>query len=159
MDLITLTRIELMHPKLRKSLREQYEFINGTLPNGVRLRLSYTLRTVKEQNDLYAMGRTAFGSIVTNAKGGQSIHNFGLAFDIVILLDTDRNGSFETAVWAGRYFDQVVKYFKYQGWEWGGDWKKYKDNPHFQAKKENGQSWTWKELAKLPKDKEGYFVF
>ena len=86
-DTITLDRIALMHPIIRKELINDYEFINSQLPKNVRLRFSYTLRSIKEQNELYAMGRTSSGRIVTNAKGGQSIHNYGLAFDIVMLYD------------------------------------------------------------------------
>lgn len=158
MDKLTLERIELMHPSIRVELKNQYEFINSKLPKNVRLRFSYTLRTVQEQDALYAMGRTSLGKIVTNAKGGQSIHNFGLAFDIVMLYDTDNNGSFETARWdLDKNFMKVVNYFKSQGWEWGGDWKKFKDAPHFQFKKDNGSSYTWQFLKNLNKQ-NGYPV-
>ena len=78
-DKITLDRIELMHPTIREQLKKDYLEINKNLPKGVRLRFTQTLRTIKEQDDLYAQGRTKKGKIVTNAKGGQSIHNFGLA--------------------------------------------------------------------------------
>jgi len=155
-DLITLERIEKMHPSVRKDLKNQYEIINSKLPNDIRLRFSYTLRSIQEQNELYKQGRTNGSRIITNAKGGQSIHNYGLAFDIVLLYDLDKNGTFETAVWTGKYFDKVVKFFKSYGWEWGGDWKRFKDNPHFQLKKLNNESWKWKELINLQKDKEGY---
>lgn len=47
-------------------------------------------RTIAEQNALYAKGRTAPGAKVTNAKGGQSPHNFGLAVD---LCPVGRNGN------------------------------------------------------------------
>lgn len=40
-------------------------------------------RTIAYQNHLYAQGRSDPGQIVTNAKGGESAHNFGLAADIV----------------------------------------------------------------------------
>ena len=78
-DKITLDRIELMHPTIREQLKKDYLEINKNLPKGVRLRFTQTLRTIKEQDDLYAQGRTKKGKIVTNAKGGQSIHNYGLA--------------------------------------------------------------------------------
>lgn len=42
-------------------------------------------RTIAYQNELYAQGRTAPGKVVTNAKGGQSPHNFGLAADLAPL--------------------------------------------------------------------------
>lgn len=39
-------------------------------------------RTIAEQNQLYAQGRSEPGKIVTNARGGSSPHNFGLAADL-----------------------------------------------------------------------------
>jgi len=85
---------------------------------------------------------------VTNAKGGQSIHNYGLAFDIVILFDLDGNGTFETASWKqDKYFKLVVNFFKSKGYTWGGDWNSFKDNPHFQ--KDFG--YTWRTLIDAPK--------
>lgn len=148
MDLITLDRIKLMHPDKRDELKRIYISINNSLPKGVRLRFAHTLRTISEQNYLYSQGRTRSGSIVTNAKGGQSIHNFGLAFDIVILLDEDGNGAFEKAVWNGKWFNTVVMELKGYGFEWGGDWK-FKDAPHFQYKKSDGSSYKWQELKAL----------
>lgn len=139
-DKITLDRIALMHPKVRAELLEQYLIINTRLPVGVRLRFSQTLRTVAEQNELYAQGRTKKGSIVTNAKGGQSIHNYGLAFDIVLLYDKDNDGTFETASWEeDKHWNTVVDFFKNQGWFWGGDFKSIKDTPHFE--KTFGNTW------------------
>jgi len=49
------------------------------------LKLISGLRTYEEQDALYAQGRTAPGPKVTNAPGGHSNHNFGLAFDMVFL--------------------------------------------------------------------------
>lgn len=151
-DNITLDRIKLLHPTLRKEVYDAYMHVNNKLlGKGVRLRFAYTLRTNEEQDALYAQGRTKTGKKVTNAKGGQSIHNYGLAFDIVLLLDKDGNGTFETASWdINADFDndhkadwmEVINYFKSIGWEWGGDWKSFKDYPHLQ--KTSG--YTWKQL-------------
>lgn len=132
-DQITLDRIKLMHPNLRMQLEKDYLEINNVLPKGVRLRFAYTLRTMEEQASLYAQGRTIKGNIVTNAKAGQSYHNYGLAFDIVLLYDKDNNGTFETASWElNKYWAQVVEFFKSKGWVWGGDFKSFKDYPHFE---------------------------
>lgn len=151
-DKITLDRINLMHPNLRKSLLDEYLTVNTRLPHGVRLRFSQTLRTIAEQDALYAQGRTKAGKIVTNAKGGSSFHNYGLAFDIVILFDKDNNGSFETASWErDKYFNMVVDFFKSKGWKWGGDFKSFKDYPHFE--KSFGK--TTSQLKSLI-DKSGY---
>lgn len=151
-DKITLERIQLMHPKLRDELLEEYLQINTKLAKGIRLRFSQTLRTFAEQDELYAQGRTKKGSKVTNAKGGQSIHNFGCAFDIVILYDLDLNGSFETASWNEKKdFDkngkadwfEVVEFFKSKGWSWGGEFRSIYDSPHFEKTFGNG---TWRPL-------------
>ena len=67
-------------------------------------------------------------------------HNYGLAWDIVLLLDKNNDGIFETASWETNVdFDgdgksdwqEVVQIFKRIGAEWGGDWK-FSDKPHFQ---------------------------
>ncbi len=148
MDSVTIDRIKLMHPDKRESLKQIYININNLLPKGVRLRFTHTLRTIEEQNYLYSQGRSRSGSIITNAKGGQSIHNFGLAFDVVILLDEDKNGTFEKAVWNGAHFMRVVNELESLGFEWGGRWK-FKDAPHFQYKKTDGTSYKWQELKSL----------
>lgn len=136
----TLERIKLLHPKLRDEAFSIYEEIVYALSGKAACRFAYTLRTFAEQNALYAQGRTRPGQRVTNAKGGQSYHNYGLAIDIVLLLDKDGNGTYETASWDTKTdFDddkksdwqEIVAIFKRYGWEWGGDWK-FVDAPHFQ---------------------------
>lgn len=140
MDKITIDRIKLAHPKFRDELLKQYQEINSMLPKGVRLRFAYVYRSIDEQDALFKQRPK-----VTNAKGGQSIHNYGLAFDIVLLCDKDGNETFETASWEqNSYWMQVAAYFKSKGWEWGGDWKKFKDAPHFQ------QPYKWQDLIKMP---------
>jgi len=136
-----------------------YTHVNqNLLGKGVRLRFAYTLRTDAEQAELYAQGRTKLFDnagkrlvIVTNAKPGQSIHNYGLAFDIVLLLDKNGDGVFEAASWDTKADNdkdgvtdwvEVTNYFKSKGWAWGGDWKSLKDYPHF----EKTFGHTWKTL-------------
>ncbi len=68
-----------MHPDLVDEVQNLYEEISETLTGKAICRFAYTLRTYKEQNDLYALGRTKPGKKVTNAPGGRSYHNFGLA--------------------------------------------------------------------------------
>ncbi|PKG36731.1 LysM peptidoglycan-binding domain-containing protein, partial [Psychrobacter sp. Sarcosine-3u-12] len=73
-------KVEKLHPKIRCSVRD---FINDSERElGIKLIIVQGLRTYEEQNKLYAKGRTASGSIVTKAKGGQSNHNFGVAIDV-----------------------------------------------------------------------------
>jgi len=103
---------------------------------GVPIIVTQGLRTITEQDALYAQGRTKPGSIVTNARGGYSYHNYGLAVDFALLLpngssvswDMCRDGnSNHIADW-----QEVVKEAKKLGFEWGGDWTSFKDYPHFQ---------------------------
>jgi len=127
MDKITIERIGKAHPKIREMLLTQYQEINKRLPKNCRLRFSHVYRSTEEQDALYKQKPK-----VTNAKGWQSIHNYGLAFDIVLLYDKDNNGTFESASWENDInFKKVVDYFTNKGWEWGGNWK-FKDTPHFQ---------------------------
>ena len=139
-DQKTLERIQLLHPKLRDEALELYDEIVASLTGSAICRFAYTLRTFAEQDALFAQGRSKPGKRVTNAKGGQSYHNYGLAIDIVLLVDKDKNGTFETAAWDLKTdFDgdkkadwmEVVQIFKRYGYEWGGDWK-FVDAPHFQ---------------------------
>lgn len=139
-DQVTLHRIELLHPAVREEVKNIYAEICASLTGKALCRFAYTLRTYAEQNGLYAQGRTAPGKIVTQAKGGQSYHNFGLAVDIVLVVDKDGNGSFESASWDTKSdFDgdgksdwqEVVNIFKQHGWVAGVDWK-FVDAPHFE---------------------------
>jgi peptidoglycan L-alanyl-D-glutamate endopeptidase CwlK len=134
-DEISIQRINTLHPAIREKIKAMYLYANNyLLPIGVRLRITQALRTIEEQNALYAQGRTMPGKIVTNAKGGESNHNYGIAIDICILIDKDNNGTFETVDWDinSMHFQRVKDYFKKQGLLWGGDWKSFKDYPHFE---------------------------
>lgn len=140
MDKITLERIQLLHPKLRDEGLRIYTEICDALKGKAMCRFAYTLRTFAEQDILYAQGRTTPGKIVTNAKGSQSYHCYGLAIDIVLIVDMNGDEKFETASWdIDSDFDgdgqsdwkEVVAIFKRYGWEAGIDWK-FKDSPHFQ---------------------------
>lgn len=139
-DKLTLERISYLHPKLREEAIDIYEEIVLALTGNAICRFSFTFRTFAEQDKIYAQGRTRPGRKVTNAKGGQSYHNYGLAIDVVLLIDKDKNGTHETASWDTKPdhdgdgksdWLEIVAIFKRYGWTWGGDWKFY-DAPHFQ---------------------------
>lgn len=149
MDKITLDRIELIHPKIKFEVVELYKEICNALKNDVICRFTHTFRSIDEQNALYKKGRSIKGQIVTNAKGGQSYHNYGLAIDICLIV----NGK---ATWErGQDFDkdgqpdfmEVVGLFKKYGWSWGGDFRTFKDFPHF----EKTFGYSCKDLAKKPR--------
>jgi peptidoglycan L-alanyl-D-glutamate endopeptidase CwlK len=140
-DKVTLERIDGSHPKVRSELNKMYLEILEALSGKTICRFAYVTRTFKEQSGLYAQGRTVPGKIVTNAPAGLSIHNYSLAFDIVLLVDKDGNGSYESASWDTiTDFDgdglsdwmEVVAIAKQYEWVWGGDWANFKDLPHFE---------------------------
>lgn len=142
-DELTIKRIELLHPFIKHDVKNWYLEINKRLPVGVRLRFTHTYRSIEEQNALYNQRPK-----VTNAKGGQSIHNYGLAFDIVILKMV--NGKWVADWNVDKYWVQVAEYFKDKGFTWGGDWTSFRDYPHFELT--NGKDWRY--FASLPKIKD-----
>lgn len=118
---------------------------------GVEIRLTSGFRSFADQDALYAQGRTKPGSVVTNAKGGHSNHNYSLAIDFVLVkggyamkADFDGDG---IADWL-----EVVAIAKLFGFSWGGDWKTFKDNPHFEIN--FGLSITDLLAGKRPTDKQ-----
>lgn len=151
-DYISINRVANLHPKVRAKYTQAIELAETKFPKTVAIRVVQGLRTIEEQNGLYALGRTKvnpdgrtnkkpMGNIVTKAVGGKSYHNYGLSIDFALLYDTDGNGTYETLSWdLVKDFDrdgeadwmEVVKVFKSLGFEWGGDWTSIKDNPHFQ---------------------------
>lgn len=90
-------------------------------------------RTWAEQDALYAKGRTKPGPKVTNARGGQSNHNFRIALDF---------GVFQRGLYldeadpraASRVHKEVGQLATKHGLEWGGDWTSIKDEPHFEVR-------------------------
>ena len=94
---------------------------------GIHIFVTSTLRTFHEQDQLYAQGRSMPGNIVTNAKGGESRHNHGLAFDIAFRSPPASSPFGEENPW-----NQVGAIGKALGLEWGGDWVGFRDRPHFQ---------------------------
>lgn len=145
MDKISLDRLSLLHPKLRSEAINILQECEEELKGRASVRITQTLRTIEEQNALYAQGRTTKGKIVTNAKGGSSFHNYGLALDFVLLIDNKETSWDINKDWDDdRIADwmEVVKVFKKYGWTWGGDFRSIKDYPHF----EKTFSYSWKQL-------------
>jgi peptidoglycan L-alanyl-D-glutamate endopeptidase CwlK len=99
--------------------------------NGKDVRIISGTRTYTEQDVLYKKGR--FGNKepqVTKAKGGESNHNFGLAWDIGIF----ENGKYITLDSKYRSLSALVLKNLSPELEWGGNWVTIVDNPHYQHK-------------------------
>ena len=105
--------IDALHPKVRGMA---LKFLDACKTAGIDILIYCTYRSPEEQNDLYAQGRSRPGKVVTNARGGESYHNWCLAFDWVPVLggkpqwsDTDlyrKAGVLAESVgleWAGRW--------------------------------------------------------
>lgn len=121
-DKISDERISKLHPSIQVLVAK---FINEVQTKlGITLRVTQGLRTFEEQNEIYAKGRTAPGQIVSNAKGGFSYHNYGLAIDVAEI----KNGQ---VIWDTQWH-KIAPIAKSLGFEWGGDFKKLVDKPHFQ---------------------------
>lgn len=115
-------RISTLLPAAQRLCRRS---VVAIIERNIDARVLSGTRTYAEQDAIYAQGRTKPGAKVTNARAGQSNHQFGIAWDI---------GIFQN----GRYLQESTLYNeagpigKVPGVEWGGDWRSMKDRPHFQ---------------------------
>ena len=105
-------------------------FLDRCKDEGIDILVTSTYRDHESQDALYAQGRTKPGRRVTNAKGGQSYHNWRVAFDVVPL----RGGK---PVWGtsgedGKLWQAIGEIGEEIGLEWAGRWKTFKEFPHFQ---------------------------
>lgn len=107
--------------------------------HGIVIKILSGTRSYAEQDALYAKGRSEPGPVVTNARGGFSNHNFGIAFDV---------GVFE----GSSYKDESPKYKavgalgQELGLDWGGNWKTIQDEPHFQLRPDWASALSEKEM-------------
>lgn len=152
MDKPTLDRISKLHPMVREEMTTIINECNQALNGRSQVRVAQGLRTFSEQDALFNQKPK-----VTNSKGGQSIHNYGFAVDIVLIID-GKTASWDThkdwdndgiADW-----DECVKIFAKHGWSWGGNWTSFKDMPHFDKIGYN----NWRLLINKPKDANGYVI-
>jgi peptidoglycan L-alanyl-D-glutamate endopeptidase CwlK len=114
--------IRSLHPAAQTAARA---FLISARAAGLDARIISGTRTYAEQNTLFRIGR--FGDArrqVTRARGGESNHNFGIAWDIGLFRD-------------GKYLTDVAAYKNAsvhcpRGCEWGGNWVNFPDPPHYQ---------------------------
>ena len=129
-----MRNVSQLHPRAqKKAVQLQQECLKA----GIKIKIGECVRTVAEQNALYAKGRNGVpGPIVTKAKGTdyRSMHQWYIAFDVFLVMDVDRDGSVKDDAFnnATGLFNKVGAIGKKLGLEWGGDWKSIKDLPHFQ---------------------------
>jgi hypothetical protein len=122
------TNLATLRPKAQPHFRALLRALKTyALEKGLEVKIISGNRTWAEQDALFAKGRTKPGPKVTNARGGQSNHNYQIAVDIGLFKD-------------GKYLEESVHYKKLGplgealGLEWGGRWKDFQDTPHYQIK-------------------------
>jgi peptidoglycan L-alanyl-D-glutamate endopeptidase CwlK len=123
-DQASIQKLQYLHPKLRALALQAYQEAVNDTPKGVHPVVTQTYRSFAESDALYQQGRTKPGPKVTNAKAGQSYHNYGLAIDLALEI----NGKIVWNVDAN--WMTMINAFKKHGFSWGGDWKSFKDYPH-----------------------------
>ncbi|MGA9232545.1 MULTISPECIES: M15 family metallopeptidase [unclassified Exiguobacterium] len=124
--------LKQLHPAVEAGAEDLIRISHSCYDIDIRITQGY--RTEKQQDALYAQGRSTSGDIVTNARGGESMHNYGLAIDFVQMIDGgisydidyDGNQSGKSD------WREVADVGKALGFEWGGDWKRFVDYPHFE---------------------------
>lgn len=128
LDPRTETNLATLTPAAQKLARLFVEKCNAALKSrGYVAKIISGTRSYAEQNRLYSIGRSKPGRKVTNARGGYSNHNFGIAFDIGIFNGTSYISESPIYTELGMIGESV-------GLEWGGRWTSFKDEPHYQLK-------------------------
>ncbi|MCZ1265642.1 MULTISPECIES: M15 family metallopeptidase [Paenibacillus] len=121
-----------LHPVVAES---EKLLVRKAARRGIEIVITHDFRSINEQDALYNQGRSLSGNIVTNAKGGESYHNYGLAIDFALRtpegdvvwdMERDDNGNGKPD-WL-----EVVELAKELGFTWGGDWDNFPDYPHLQ---------------------------
>jgi peptidoglycan L-alanyl-D-glutamate endopeptidase CwlK len=114
--------IKTLLPQVQPYARK---LVAAAAADGITIVVTSGTRTYEEQNELYEQGRSKPGNIVTNARAGYSWHNHGVALDVTV---------FEQGkpVWESIKYKSVGAIGKRLGFEWGGDFTSFSDEPHFQ---------------------------
>jgi len=111
-------------------LPEVKEMVNAFIAlckkNGIDIIITSTYRDNESQTALYNQGRTTKGAKVTNAKAGESYHNYRCAADFAPVVNGKINWN-DTAT-----FTKCGKFAEQCGLEWAGRWKSFPELAHVQ---------------------------
>jgi peptidoglycan LD-endopeptidase CwlK len=128
LEAISEQRLSSGNQTLATKVRAAHDELFFKTGNGFRV--AECMRSFADSDADYAKGRTAPGPVITNASGGHSWHNFGLAVDVYPFVAGDAGNLDWNAT--DPKFKLMVDSLKAQGLVWGGDWTSIKDYPHFQ---------------------------
>lgn len=121
--MINSRKLEDLLPQVSEKCQQ---FIDACAKQGIDILITSTYRDFESQTALYNQGRTTPGNIVTNAKAGQSFHNYKCAFDFAPQV----NGKVD---WNNlELFTKCGEIGKSLGLEWAGDWVSFKEYAHLQ---------------------------
>jgi peptidoglycan L-alanyl-D-glutamate endopeptidase CwlK len=121
--MINSRKIDDLHPIVQKKC---LDFIHECKGQGIDVIITSTYRDAESQNALYAQGRTSPGKKVTNAKAGQSYHNWKVAFDFCPIVNGKAQwDDLDTFTKCGEIAESL-------GMEWAGRWKSFKELAHCQ---------------------------
>src|ERR1043165_4719092 len=113
-DLLIRLDLQMISPAFLECIKEMLAACRAA---GFEYWATSGYRSAKEQNALFAQGRTAAGNIVTNSQGYQSAHNFGLAIDFTRDLDAAKAGLQPS--WSAADYDVLGKEAVACGLVWG----------------------------------------
>lgn len=116
--------VSLLLPKVREMTKT---FLSKCKSAGYNVVITSTYRDEQEQSALYAQGRTSPGNVVTNAKFGDSMHNYKCAIDFA---PVDAQGNIP---WNDKkLFMKIADIGVSCGFEAGAYWTSFLDLPHLQ---------------------------
>ena len=122
-----------LHPAMRDKVAK---FLSLVQQDGIRIKVTTVWRSPKRQLELYQQGRSKPGKKVTWLKEG--LHNktidgkpASLAIDIVPV-DVHGKPIWSTQGKAMEVWNKLGELGMESGLQWGGNWNKTKDYPHFQ---------------------------
>jgi len=111
-------------------------FVKKCAEQGITILVYSTYRDIEQQNATYAIGRTVkganptkarpMGAKVTNAKGGESFHNYRVAFDWVPVIGGKPQWN------NAKLYEQCGEIAESCGLEWAGRWVKFRETAHCQ---------------------------
>lgn len=123
--------IATLHTDLQPIARD---FVNKAKTElNIVCKITSGTRTYAEQDALFKQGN------VTRSRGGYSNHNFGVAFDVTIF--EDGQPKYESP-----QYRELGKLGKSLGLSWGGDWKSFQDEPHFELRPEWASNLSEKDM-------------
>lgn len=130
----SLKNIATLLERAQVAFKEFYRLANATAASmGCEYIAISGNRTWEQQQALYDQGRTKPGKKVTRAKPGSSWHNFGVALDFGVFRGRSYLDNVDAKL-ARRVHIACAKHAEECGLEWGGNWKNFKDIPHYQLK-------------------------